>query len=74
MISGGQWWARNDNMLKISGYAVPMICNMICNKALAWANGFGFPESQAGPKPYSGRDFGPAWLGLIGPGLAWPTA
>jgi len=29
-------------------------------------------SSQA--KAASGRDFGLAWLGLIGPGLAWPTA
>jgi hypothetical protein len=38
----------------------------ICNKAAAWANGFGFPKTQAWPKPLPGRDFGLAWPGLIG--------
>ena len=36
----------------------------ILPKAVAWASGFGFPGSQARPKPWWSRDFG----------LAWPTA
>jgi hypothetical protein len=28
------------------------------SKAMAWADGFGFPGSQARPKPWSSRDFG----------------
>jgi hypothetical protein len=51
---------------------MPSTFPKIHSKAAALADGFGFSESQAGLKPWSGRDFGPAWLGLIRPGLAWP--
>ena len=43
-------------------------------KAAASRPGFGFSPSQAGPKPSRSRHFGPAWLGLFGPGLARLTA
>ena len=55
-------------------YCTPSSFQKFRSKAAAWADGFGFPEFRARPKPWSGRDFGPAWLGLIRPGLAWPTA
>ena len=36
----------------------------------AWA----FRHPKPGPRPYPSRDFGPARLGLIRPGLGRPTA
>jgi hypothetical protein len=35
----------------------------IYSKTMAWAARFGFPGSQARPKPLWGHDFGLAWLG-----------
>jgi hypothetical protein len=40
---------------------------------MAWLWLFTIP-SQARPKPSWSCHFGPAWLGLFGPGLAWLTA
>jgi hypothetical protein len=39
-------------------------------KAVAQANGFGFPKTQARPKAVSGQRYGPAWPGFFWLGLA----
>jgi hypothetical protein len=41
----------------------PLLVQKLQSKAVAWADGFGFPESPARPKPWSSCDFGPAWPG-----------
>ena len=39
-------------------------------KAMAQANGFGFPKTQARPKAPSSQKFAPAWPGFFCLGLA----
>jgi len=49
-----------------------LVVPKISVKSRGMSRGFGFPENVSRAKQRSGREFGPAWLGLIRPGLAGP--